>query len=143
MKRIIVIAAVILVLIMAIAITALLTKSPPTPPYLWYASLSAREEQGVYIITVSKYGERDKFVHFSGEREILKTNGITPLDIEDPQDFVGMEWSDIIAQYGQSHADVGSGFSIPSYITNNAFLITFDFDDNNIVTEVFTEDLIP
>lgn len=118
-------------------------EKPASIPYLWYPSLSARDEQGVYIITVSKYGNRDKFVHFSDEREILKTNGITPLDIEDPQAFVGMEWSDIIAQYGQPHADVGSGFSIPSYITNNAVLITFDFDDNDIVTEVFTEDLMP
>lgn len=142
MKRTLIVLASLLLVVLAILISLLFLKTSSVP-YLWYASLQAREERGVYIITVSDVGVAKKTVHFSSCGEVLKTKGIKLLNIEDPQDFVGMEWSDIVAQYGEPHADVGSGFYIPSYITENAFLITFQLDDDDVVREVYIEDLIP
>ena len=114
-----------------------------TVPYLYYGSLNAKEKTGEYIITVSTMGEKEKVVYFSHERKVLKAKDIEPLRTENWQSLVGKSMTDIIEQYGVPHADAGSGFYIPSYVTENAYLILICLDKDEIVSEIIVEDLLP
>lgn len=111
-------------------------------PYLYFPTLKANEKQGTFIITISKPGEKNKYVYFSEARELLKHEGIAPIEIKDTQELVGKEMTDIITLYGEPHTDIGSGFYIPAYITENAYLIAVHLDNNGVVSDVLEEDLI-
>lgn len=144
MKRLIfvVVAAVGIALIATVMIVVHHKTEIPTIPYLWYGSLTAIEEDNVYIITISTVGEKDKTIHFSETRKILKAKGIKPLKTEEIQIFEGMDMAAVIEQYGEPHADTGSGLYIPSYITQEAYLIQVLLDKENKVREIIKEDLI-
>lgn len=131
-----------IVLVVIIILLAQQMKSITTVPYLYYGSLSAKQMTRKYVITVSTMDRRNKAVHFSDEREVLKTKGIEPLKTEDWQNLVGRRMQDIVEQYGEPHADVGSGFYIPSYITEDAYLVLICLDEEN-VSEIIIEDLLP
>ncbi len=135
-------AVVVLALTAAVIIVVHHKTNAPTIPYLWYGSLTAIEEDNVYIITISTVGEKDKTIHFSETRRILKTKGIKPLKPEEIQIFEGMDMAAVIEQYGEPHADAGSGLYIPSYITQDAYLIQVLLDKENKVREIIKEDLI-
>lgn len=113
-----------------------------TVPYLHLPTLTAQKEQDRYIIKISQVGEKEKYIYFSGEREILKTKRVYPLKTEDIQIHVGKKFTDVVAQYGEPHADVGSGFYIPAYITEEAYLIEIQVDSDGIISRVAKYDLL-
>ena len=113
-----------------------------TVPYLYLATLTGQKEQDKYVIKVSQVGEKEKYVYFSGEREILKTKRVHPLKAEDIQIHVGKRSTDVLAQYGEPHADIGSGFYIPAYITEDAYLISIQVDSDGIISRVAKYDLL-
>lgn len=116
----------------------------PTAPYLFLNTLTAEKKQDRYIIRISQVGEEEKYVIFSEAREVLKTKGVTllnPLTMEDIQTYMGMNFTDVIGQYSKPHTNIGSGFSIPAYITNDAYLISFQVDHNGVVVGVAKKDL--
>ena len=139
-KRIVILVIIILLIVLAVSILERAVLADTS--YLNFPTMIASKEWGVYIITISKSGEKSKYVHFSESREILKIKGIVPVEIESTQELLGMEMTDIITQYGDPHTDIGSGFCIPAYITKNAYLVAIHLDDNGIVSYVFKEDLI-
>lgn len=49
-------------------------------------------------------------------------------------------FNELAEEIGQPHVDVGSGFYIPAYITEDANLVCFELE-NEIVIEVIQRDL--
>ena len=111
-------------------------------PYLEHIGLQARLENGIYIISLSHPDDKAKYIHFSVARKVIGNKNVSPITLEDPSDLVGCFLEDIILKYGEPHADIGSGFYIPSYITDAAFLVSFRLDDANCVSNVYVEDLL-
>lgn len=52
-----------------------------------------------------------------------------------------MSIDELKQKLGEIHADVGSGFYIPAYITEDGFLVCFDLE-NDIVYEVIKRDIL-
>lgn len=63
------------------------------------------------------------------------------IQCEDINQFLGMDTAELKEKYGQPHVDVGSGFYIPAYITDDAYLICLELEDD-IVFEVIEHDLL-
>ena len=141
MKRSIIF-AVLLLLVLAVSAAITLQANTHSKPYLVLCALEARINHGVYKITISPVGEKQKSIHFSAEREVLKVNGISPLTVETIQGFIGMRMDDIIAQHGSPHADIGSGLFIPAYITEDAYIVSLRVGSDGIVKEIYVEDLL-
>ena len=95
-----------------------------------------------HIVTISRSGEKARSVHFSVDRNVLKRNGIVPVRIENFESLVGMEKTSVIEKYGTPHTDIGSGFSFPAYITEDAYLVSIYADGEGVVSMVSKEDLL-
>ena len=52
-----------------------------------------------------------------------------------------MNFNELKEKIGQPHVDIGSGFYIPAYITEDAYLICFELENDNIF-EVIKRDLL-
>ena len=59
---------------------------------------------------------------------------------EELEHFLNLNFNEIIKKFGQPHVDVGSGFYLPAYITEDADLICFELE-NDIVVDVIKRDL--
>lgn len=79
---------------------------------------------------------------FSSERRCRESQGIDLIDDnESIEKYLNKPFEEIRQQLGAPHADVGSGFYIPAYLTENAYLICFVLE-SDVVCEVFKRDLI-
>lgn len=58
----------------------------------------------------------------------------------DISQFLNVDFNELTEKIGQPHVDVGSGFYIPAYITEDANLVCFELE-NEIVIEVIQRDL--
>lgn len=131
-----------IILLLSTVLVVQMQNKESTVPYLYLATLTAQKEQDRYIIQISQVGEKEKYIYFSDEREILKAKGVEPLKKEDIQIYVAKKFTDVVAQYGEPHADIGSGFYIPAYITEDAYLISIQVDSDGIISRVAKEDLL-
>lgn len=129
-------------LVLAILLAVQILNNRPTIPYQYLGTLTAEKAQNKYIIKISQAGEKEKYVYFSDEREILKTKRVEPLKEENIQIHVGMKFADVTVQYGEPHADIGSGFYIPAYVTEDAYLISIQVNSDGIISRVAKKDLL-
>lgn len=53
---------------------------------------------------------------------------------------MNVNFNELTEEIGQPHVDVGSGFYIPAYVTEDANLVCFELE-NEIVIEVIQRDL--
>lgn len=139
MAILIVSAAALLLLIVFVVLTQNKTS---TVPYLHLATLTAQKEQDRYFVRISQSGEKEKTISFSEDRKVLKAKGVEPLNGKNIQIFAGMDLAEVVARYGNPHADIGNGFFIPAYITDDAYLIVLSVDSDGVITEVIKEDLL-
>ena len=58
----------------------------------------------------------------------------------DISQFLNVDFNELTEEIGQPHVDVGSGFYIPAYVTEDANLVCFELK-NEIVIEVIQRDL--
>ena len=110
-------------------------------PYLILNTLSTYKIDGSYLVVVEDDNIIEKLVEFSLERKCKKAKNIKPIKDVDIDQFLNMNVEDAKNLLGQPHADIGSGFYIPAYITEDAKLISFQIE-NDIVFEVIKRDLI-
>lgn len=110
-------------------------------PYINMNALSAYESGSNYLILINDGGIVQKLVEFSPERKNISTEELDLIQCEDINQFLGMDTAKLKEKYGQPHVDVGSGFYIPSYITDDAYLICLELEDD-IVFEVIKYDLL-
>ncbi len=110
-------------------------------PYIALNTLSAYEIDGNYLVVVEDSGIVQKLAEFSSERKCKRVQKIKLIKEVDINQFLNMNVETLKKMLGQPHADIGSGFYIPAYITEDANLISFQIE-NDIVFEVIKRDLI-
>lgn len=110
-------------------------------PYISLNSLNAYERSSNYVIVISTEGVAEKLVEFSSERQSIRVQGLDLVKSQEINKYLNMDINKLKKELGQPHVDVGSGFYIPAYITNDAYLICFELEDD-IVFEVIKRDLL-
>ncbi len=111
-------------------------------PYISLNSLNVYKVKGNFIVSIYMNNSISNIVEFSCSRKSkILNNDIKLLADVDIDQYLGMNMDQIIYKYGQPHTDIGSGFYIPAYITENGYLIYFKLSDN-IIFEVIKMDLL-
>lgn len=110
-------------------------------PYITINALSAYEISENYLIIIDDGSMIQKLVEFSFEREYCRVEGLDLIKNDDINKFLNMNFNKLKEEIGQPHVDVGSGFYIPAYVTEDANLICFELE-NEIVFEVIKRDLL-
>ena len=109
--------------------------------FIFLNSIIVYKKSDIFIVVVEKNGLVDKIVEFSSKRNSLHVEGLSLLQIDNINQYLNKDVDEIINNLGEIHADIGSGFYIPSYITSDAYLISFVIEDHKIV-EVIKRDLL-
>lgn len=110
-------------------------------PFLHLCALSVYKQEDQYLITVYEDGAIRKTCTFTPERVCTDVQGMTLIEDQPVERFVGVDINTVQTLLGKPHADIGSGFYIPAYITEDAYLIYFQFEGNEVFG-VFKEDLL-
>lgn len=103
-------------------------------------SLSVYQLNDKYKIIIEKYNGQ-KTVSFTNDREAIDTVDIELQDIDDLSMFLGMNINEVKQQLGEVHVDIGSGFYIPSYVTSDAYLVSFRLEEDGVIDYVIKRDI--
>ena len=98
-------------------------------------------EENVVLIDRSDKDQAQKQIVFSSDRQCLYKQGMELVGNMDFAEFLDGEFADVTDKLGQPHTDIGSGFYIPSYITEDAYLISFYVEDEKI-SKIVKRDLL-
>lgn len=111
-------------------------------PYISLNTLNVYKIKNVFVITLYLNNSKQSVVEFSSDRtcNILNQN-IKLLNEDEINQYLDVDINHLVNELGEPHADIGSGFYIPAYITSNGYLIYFKLD-NDIVFEVTKMDLL-
>ncbi len=110
-------------------------------PFIFLNTLSVFQNDDAYRVVVEEDGKITKTVTFSLERKSYNNKGLKLIKDEDINQYVGLSIDELQETLGEIHADIGSGFYVPVYITQEAHLICFALE-NNIVVEVIKRDIL-
>ena len=110
-------------------------------PFIFLNSLSVFRTNNTYTIVVEKNGMAQKIAEFSSDRKCRTAQGVVLVKDEDINRYLDKSLHELKEKIGEVHADIGSGFYIPAYITENGYLIYFEVE-NDIVYEVMKLDLL-
>ena len=110
-------------------------------PFIFLNSLSVFRTNNTYTIVVEKNGMAQKIAEFSSDRKCRTAQGVVLVKDEDINRYLDKSIHEVKEKIGEVHADIGSGFYIPAYITENGYLIYFEVE-NDIVYEVMKLDLL-
>lgn len=114
----------------------------PNIPFEIFNFLCVYQTDGMYRVVINENETDEKSVEFSADRECLSAQGLNLIKTEEIGEFLGKDWTMIEAQLGKFHVDVGSGFYIPSYITEDGYLISFWLEKDDKICQVMKRDLI-
>lgn len=81
--------------------------------------LSVYEKNGNYIYDITRGGE----VEFSPDRKVVRTVLVEPIKCDNYEDLVNRSLGEIMSMFGEPHIVMGSGFYIPLYITEDAYIL--------------------
>ena len=104
-------------------------------------SLSVFQSGNKTAIVIESDGLVQKLVEFSMDRKCCAVYGLTLIKNGDFGCYMGGNINELKEKLGEAHADIGSGFYIPAYITEDGYLICFELEDN-VVCEVMKRDLL-
>lgn len=110
-------------------------------PFIFLNSLSVFRIDNIYKVVIEENGVIQKTVEFSPDRKSHNAQGLTLIKNEDISLYLDMSIDELKQKLGEIHADVGSGFYIPAYITEDGFLVCLDLE-NDIVYEVIKRDIL-
>ena len=141
MKRIAIILALLSILFSACA--SCVFDNLPEPQYR-YNSVSVYLLDEDYFVVLEDYtdhGVIKRGVKYTAERTCKEKENINLISNYDSERFVDMPFDEVTQMLGQPHCDFGSGQYIPSYATEDAFLLCM-IVNNKIVVDVFKIDLL-
>lgn len=110
-------------------------------PTVWYPSIRVFQSNNGYTAYFLEEKRIAGSMSFSKDRQLLRNWNLEAINTDDAPDFLGKSLDEIVQNYGQPHADIGSGFFYPAYVSKNAQLIVLSID-NNAVYKVAVRDLI-
>ncbi|MBR0355428.1 MAG: hypothetical protein IJK35_08650 [Oscillospiraceae bacterium] len=94
----------------------------------------AWENKTDYAVAVAKNGSTvSGYARFSKDGELLEENGLRTIPDFDREDWVGRPYNEFTAQFGACHVDIGSGLSIPTYISGAGKIYSLTVDSNMIL----------
>lgn len=102
-------------------------------PFLHFCALSVYKQEDQYLITVYEDDAIRKTCIFTPERVCTDVQGMTLIEDQPAERFIGVDINTVQTLLGKPHADIGSGFYIPAYITENAYLISFSFHEDKAI----------
>ena len=109
--------------------------------YIAVSTLSAYKINENYLITIDDGDVVQKMVEFSSDRKCLRVQGLDLIKSGDTSQFLNINFNKLTEEIGQPHTNIGSGFYIPAYITEDAYLVCFELEDETVV-EVIRRDLL-
>lgn len=101
-------------------------------PYFSINTLYAYKVDDLYVITIFNNGCLDKMVEFSPNRECIRMQKVKPINYNNINSLLNLNFQQLKDLLGEPHTDIGSGFYIPAYITNDAYLIYFSLEDMSV-----------
>lgn len=110
-------------------------------PYITINALSVYEISENFLITIDDGNIIQKTVEFTHDRKCHRIQGFDLIKNCDVNQFLNTNFNELTEKIGQPHVDIGSGFYIPAYVTEDANLICFELE-NEIVIEVIKRDLL-
>ena len=105
-----------------------------------FNALSVYKVNEVYCVIIEDGHTVQKFAEFSASRSCLNKQGLELIRFYDVNLFLNKDFNGLIEEIGQPHVDIGSGFYIPSYVTEEAKLISLYIEDD-LVVDVIVYDL--
>lgn len=96
---------------------------------------------GNYIVLIHNGRDILKKVEFDSNRNVLETKNVQLKESHDLNKYLNEPFEKIVEVLGEEHADIGSGFYKPSYITTDGYLLIFSVEDGSI-TDVAKLDLL-
>lgn len=81
-------------------------------------------------------------VEFSSNRAVVRVKSINLIPSDSNQSFVNKRLAAIEEMFGPPHVDVGSGFYIPAYITEDAYLISMYLTEEDMIYQTVVRDLL-
>lgn len=81
-----------------------------------------------------------KEVEFSPDRVVVRAVLVEPIKCDNYQELLNCSLDDVKSVFGEPHFDEGSGFYIPSYITEDAHILSLYPNDDGIIEGVFLND---
>ena len=110
-------------------------------PYGDWNFLRAYEINKEHVIVVHDYKNIKKTVTFSSDRKCILNEDVALINNFSINFFFNMKFDEVKLSIGQPHVDIGSGSYRPSYITEDAYLISFGVN-HNVISSVFKYDLL-
>lgn len=110
-------------------------------PFIFLNSLSVFQTNNTYTVVVEENGVVQKKVEFSSDRKCCTVQGLILVKDGDINQYLNQSLNELNEKLGEAHADIGSGFYIPAYITENGYLIYFNVE-NDTVFEVVKRDIL-
>ena len=95
-------------------------------------TLAVLMENEEYTIIIHDYTTVKKTAKFTAERNFTIVNGMTLQNFDTLKSYIGMNISQIEEIFGDPHTDIGSGFYIPTYVTTDAFLVSFSLNNDKV-----------
>ena len=88
-----------------------------------------------YCAAVFVNGKPVKGAEFSKSRQPVFTAGLDLVNIPDIQCYLGKTLTDIEKEFSSFHVDIGSGGFMPSYLTEEGYLVIFSVNRSTKVVE--------
>ena len=95
-------------------------------------TLSVYQNDNEYQVVITRDGKVVGEVVFLETREFQSVHGLSLVKRGDHEQYLGKLFIDVEQQLGPVHTDIGSGFYVPAYITEDAYLICFTLDDTSV-----------
>ena len=104
-------------------------------------ALSVYKINDDYLITIDDGDVIKKLVEFSSDRKCRRVQGLDLIKNDDINEYLNLDFNKLKEKIGEPHVDIGSGFYIPAYITEDANLICFSIENEKVV-QVIQRDLL-
>jgi len=101
-------------------------------PYISLNAVMVFKDDMNYLIVTYSGNIITGFACYSPDKELLLSEGFTPIDDEDLLDIANSTIQNVEDKYGKAPVDIGSGFYLPAYITINASIVFFHVQDDVI-----------
>ena len=99
-------------------------------------------DEQVYTIVILKNDNVIKGVQYSTNRIPCNTVGLDLISHGEISSYLGITIDDVEADLGKYHIDIGSGGFLPSYLTEDGYLLVFSVNrSTKVVERVGTIDL--
>lgn len=95
------------------------------------------------FVQLKDRGVVEKRIVFSEQRKVIDSGGydlIKNVSVGELSQYIDLPFENVEECFANAHLDIGSGFYIPSYITEDGYIISFHTDED-IVVDISKSDL--